>query len=126
MTAAFNLLALEPTVQSALVTGAGTVLVALIGVVAELLRRQHKALDAVKQHTEATHDQVQNGHPSNLRDDVDRLLVGVDQVLDGQARHDQLLRGHAAEIGGLRQELRHERAERLDVERRLNEHLRDA
>ena len=105
--------ALEPAVQSAAVTAIGAILVTLIGVVVELLRRSHKRLGVVT-------DQVQNSHPTNLRDDVDTLLHGVGQLLDGQARHDELLREHAADIGGLRQELRHERAERLDVERRLD------
>ncbi|MEU7905897.1 DUF2746 domain-containing protein [Actinoplanes sp. NPDC049118] len=94
-------------------TTLGTVLVALIGVVVELLRRQHKALGAVQ-------EQVHNAHGTNLRDDLDKVIAGVDQLLDGQDRHDQLLREHARDIGGLRAELRHERAERLAVERRLD------
>jgi len=108
----------EPSVQVAIITGICTVLVALIGVAVELLRRQHKALGAVAH-------QVQNTHGTNLRDDVDTLLHGVDQLLNGQAHHDELLREHAADIGGLREELRHERAERLDVERRLDARLND-
>lgn len=110
--------ALEPSVQAAIVTAIGTILVALVGVALELLRRNHKRLGAVK-------DQVQNNHTENLRDDVDRLLSGVDQLLAGQEHQDQVLREHTRDINGLRTELRHERVERLDVERRMDEIRRD-
>jgi hypothetical protein len=109
-------LALDSSVQAAMVTAFGAVLVALVGVALELLRRNHKRLGAVR-------DQVQNNHPENLRDDVDRLLSGVDQILAGQQTQDLMLREHTRDINGLRTELRHERAERLDVERRLTNHL---
>jgi hypothetical protein len=120
MSLSLDALAVEPTVQAAAITGLCAVLVALTGVVVELLRRQQKAIGAVKAHAEATRDQVQNSHGTNLRDDVDKLLLGVDDLLDGQRRHGDLLRTHSRDIGGLREEIRHERAERLDIERRLN------
>lgn len=110
--------ALDSDVQAALVTAIGAVLVALVGVALELLRRSHKRLGAVS-------EQVENNHASNLRDDVDRLLSGVDQLLDGQQNQDDLLREHTRDIGGLRAELRQERAERLDVERRMDQISRD-
>ena len=112
--------ALDPSVQAAAITGACTVLVALVGVVVELLRRGHKALQAVREHAEVTRGEVQNAHRTNLRDDLDHLMRGVDQLLDGQQRHAELLREHARDIGGIRQELRHERTERLDIERRVD------
>jgi hypothetical protein len=115
-----SVLALEPSVQAAAVTALGAVFVALTGIVVELLRRQQKTIGAMKADAAATRDQVQNSHGTNLRDDVDKVLGGVDDLLAGQRRHDELLRAHARDIGGLRQEIRHERAERLDVERRLN------
>lgn len=108
--------ALEPSVQAAIVTAIGAVLVALVGIALELLRRNHKRLGKVT-------DQVENNHTSNLRDDVDQLLKGVDQLLAGQQSQDELLREHTRDINGLRTEPRHERAERLDVERRLTNHL---
>ncbi|GIF02236.1 hypothetical protein [Paractinoplanes rishiriensis] len=110
--------ALEPSVQAAVVTAIGAVLVALVGIVLELLRRNHKRLGKVT-------DQVENNHTSNLRDDVDQLLAGVDQLLAGQQAQDSLLREHTRDINGLRADLRHERAERLDVERRVEEVRRD-
>ena len=107
---------LEPTVQVAIITGLSGLLAALI----EALRRQGKALGEVRDHAENTRTQVENSHPTNLRDDVDQVLDRLDRVLDGQARHDDALRQHGAEIGGLRRDLSHERAERLAVADRLD------
>ncbi|MEV4642780.1 DUF2746 domain-containing protein [Actinoplanes sp. NPDC049548] len=105
-------LALDATVQAATVTALGTIIVALVGIALELLRRNHKRLGTVR-------DQVQNNHDTNLRDDVDQVLTGLDDVKN-------MLHQHGRDIGGIREELRHERAERLDVERRLTDHLRDS
>lgn len=110
----------DPTVQVAAVTGAFGLLVALVGVLAEVLRRQSKAIDEVKTDARATRVQVHNAHGTNLRDDVDRVLHALDRVLDGQHRQHDALRQHAAEIGGLRRELSHERAERLAVAERVD------
>jgi len=104
--------ALEPAVQSAAVTTLGTVLVALVGVAIELLRRSHKRLGAVT-------DQVQNTHETNLRDDVDSVLAALERIEATQGQH-----GH--DIGGLRQEIRQERAERADLERRVDRLAADA
>lgn len=95
MTNLVQILALEAAVQAAIVTAAGTVLVALIGIALELLRRNHKRLGRVQ-------EQVVNSHPTNLRDDIDQVL---------------------SELRGLRTEVRHERAERFDYEQRTNERL---
>ncbi|WJN63122.1 tail needle protein [Streptomyces phage phiScoe44] len=107
---------MEPTVQVALVTTGGTILVTLIGVVVEFLRRNHKALAEVKENAQVARDQVANSHTTNLRDDMDRLHDDVREVLD-------VLRTHGAEIGGLRADLRQERIERLAVSERLDHHL---
>ncbi|MFC4089363.1 DUF2746 domain-containing protein [Micromonospora sp. GCM10011541] len=95
---------LEPTVQVAIVGG-------VFGVLAELLRRQHKRLGEVKEH-------VANSHTTNLRDDIDKVLAGLGQVIETQ-------RQHGKEISGIREEIRHERVERMDVERRLDQHMVD-
>lgn len=108
--------AMEPTVQVALVTTGGTILVTLIGVVVEMLRRNHKALTEVQENAQIARDQVANSHSTNLRDDMDRLHDDVREVLD-------VLRQHGSEIGGLRADLRQERVERLAVSERLDHHL---
>lgn len=102
-------LAMDPTVQTALVTTGGTVTVALIGVLVEVLRRQYKRLGEVREH-------VANDHTTNLRDDLDQVIRGLSDVK-------ALLRDQGRDISGLREEIRHERTERLDVERRLDQHL---
>lgn len=47
------------------------------------------------------HDQVANTHDTNLRDDIDRVLTGLDDVRD--------------DIASLRTELSHERSERIEL-----------
>lgn len=97
---------MEPSVQASFVTASGAVVVALIGVLVEILRRQHKRLGEVCEH-------VANSHETNLRDDLDKVIHGLGEVKE-------MLREQAKDINGLREEIRHERAERLDVERRLD------
>ncbi|MFD6636776.1 hypothetical protein ACFWDN_13275 [Micromonospora chalcea] len=104
---------LEPTVQVALVTGA-------FGLLLEVLRRQNNKLNEVKADTQAARSQVQNSHATNLRDDLDKVINGLDRVIDGQERHDEALRQQGQEIGGLRRDLAHERVERLSVAERVD------
>jgi hypothetical protein len=106
-----HILALDTPVQSAVVTAAGTIIVALVGVALELLRRSHQRLGEVK-------EQVQNSHGTNLRDDLDQVVAAVSRIEAAQTLN-------ATAITELRAELRHERVERLDVERRLDAHLHD-
>ncbi|MGI5530144.1 DUF2746 domain-containing protein [Streptomyces syringium] len=82
----------------------------------ELVRRQGAALAEVREHTQEARDQVSNDHATNLRDDLDRVIHGLDRVLDGQAQHTR-------DISALRTELSHERVERLAVSERLDSHL---
>ena len=106
-----NLLALDTPVQSAVVTAAGAIIVALVGVALELLRRSHQRLGEVT-------DQVKNSHGTNLRDDLDQVVAAVSRIESAQTLN-------AGAVTELRAELRHERVERLDVERRLDAHLHD-
>lgn len=99
---------MEPIVQVAYISG-GFGLLTLA--VSELRAwRQNRHLAQIKH-------QVQNSHETNLRDDVDRVLTGVETLVEGQRRHTK-------EIAELRDDLRVERTERIDVERRLDDHLR--
>lgn len=109
VTRPLHILALETPVQSAVVTAAGTIIVALVSVALELLRRSHRRLGQVR-------NQVENSHGSNLRDDIDKVIAAVARIEATQTLH-------TTGITDLRAELRHERAERLDVERRLTKHL---
>ncbi|MFI5840539.1 DUF2746 domain-containing protein [Catenuloplanes sp. NPDC051500] len=86
---------LEAPVQAAIVTAVGTVTVALIGVVLEYLRRNHKRLGEVK-------EQVANSHKTNLRDDIDVVI---------------------AELRGLRTEVQQERRERFEADQRTDARL---
>lgn len=90
---------METPVIVALITASATVLVAVIGVGVELLRRQGKRISEVREH-------VANSHETNLRHDVDKVLAGLDQVLANQTRHD-------SEIGSIRKELQIHRLEHL-------------
>ncbi|EFL15317.1 DUF2746 domain-containing protein [Streptomyces sp. C] len=107
---------LDPNVQVALVSAGGVVSAAFMGVVIELVRRQGAALAEVREHTQEARDQVSNTHTTNLRDDLDRVISGLDRVLEGQAEHSR-------DIRELRAELSHERVERLAVAERLDSHI---
>ncbi|MEU9126573.1 DUF2746 domain-containing protein [Kitasatospora sp. NPDC048540] len=111
-----QLIAIDASVQGAIVTTAGAVTVAAVGVVVELLRRQGRAISEVRDHAQEARDQVANTHSTNLRDDLDRVIAGLDRVLDGQARHEEALHD-------LRREVAHERSERLAVAERLDKHI---
>ncbi|MFF4528191.1 hypothetical protein ACFY1P_02865 [Streptomyces sp. NPDC001407] len=107
---------LEPSVQVAFVSAGGAITVALVGVLVELVRRQGTALAEVREHAQEAREQVSNDHSTNLRDDVDRVIRGLDRVLDGQTQHSR-------DIAALRTDLAHERTERLAVSERLDVHL---
>lgn len=109
-------LALDPSVQVSLVTAGGTVAVALVGVVIELLRRQANAINEVREHAAEARDQVANTHSTNLRDDLDAVAHRLDRVLAGQEQHTQ-------DIAALRADIAHERRERLAVAERLDDHM---
>lgn len=116
-------LALDPTVQVSLITAGGTVGVALVGVLVELVRRQGNALSEVAENVQVARDHVANTHDTNLRDDLDSVMYRLDRVLDGQARHDEALREQKREISELRRDISHERVERLAVSERLDKHV---
>ncbi|AFU62004.1 hypothetical protein phiHau3_27 [Streptomyces phage phiHau3] len=109
-------LALEPTVQVSLITAGGTVLVTLLGIGAEFMRRQAKAINEVAEHAAEARDQVANTHSTNLRDDLDAVAYRIDRVLQLQEQHSQ-------DIAALRQDIAHERRERLAVSERLDDHM---
>ncbi|MEU2111512.1 DUF2746 domain-containing protein [Streptomyces sp. NPDC019507] len=109
----------DPSVQVAIVTAGGTVGVALVGVLVELVRRQGTALAEVREHAQEAREQVSNTHTTNLRDDLDRVITGLDRLLEGQAEHSRHIRD-------LRSELSHERIERLAVSERLDTHITTA
>lgn len=110
---------LDPTVQVALVTAGGTVVVTVLGIFAELFRRQHVALNKVGEDVQVAREHVANTHDTNLRDDIDRLMDGLDQVIKNQERHGR-------ELGLLREDIAHERRERLAVASRLDDHVEEA
>lgn len=91
---------IDPTVQVALVTGVAALATATVPIL--LQRKQLRRVE----------DQVVNSHSTNLRDDVDRVIEGLERVLANQHRHD-------AELAALRADLRVEREERLELERRI-------
>jgi hypothetical protein len=110
---------IDPSVQSALVTGIFGLMVACVGILAEAMRRHHRTLGEVRENTAAARHQVQNSHETNLRDDVDRVLSGLERVLEGQGRHDLMLMSHGEQIGQLASDLAMERRERMAVSDRL-------
>jgi uncharacterized membrane protein len=108
---------IDTSVQVAIVTGFFGLLAALTGLLVEAMRRQGKAIGEAREHAHATREQVQNSHTStNLRDDVDQVLAALDRIEQAQRQYD-------TDINGLREEIRHERVERIDLEQRLDRHV---
>jgi hypothetical protein len=80
---------------------------AIIGAVAAF-RHQNKQLKGQAKIAEQTLYEVKNDHPSNLRDDIDELGKSINLGFH-EVRQD---------ISGLREELRTERVERIEGDRR--------
>ncbi|MFF4510582.1 DUF2746 domain-containing protein [Streptomyces mirabilis] len=104
--------------QVAAVTTGGTVCVALVGILIEMMRRQANAMSEVRENVQVARDHVANTHSTNLRDDLDSVMSRIDQVIDGQERHNR-------DLTALREEIGHERRERLSVAERLDDHIED-
>lgn len=129
--------ALEPTITGALVSAFGGIIVALLGLLAEGMRRNHNALRAVKKDTRASREQIQNSHSTNLRDDIDGLIEKVESVADAASQlvegHGRLMRGQdllSTHVNQLRDEQHQsrvdqaqERAERLAADVRIDQHI---
>ncbi|AOT24953.1 hypothetical protein PBI_KALPINE_33 [Mycobacterium phage Kalpine] len=62
-------------------------------------------------------DQVANDHSTNLRDDIDELVAAVRMVTTGLSDLKTDVRDVKQDIGGLREELRTERIERIEGDR---------
>ena len=72
---------------------------------------QRKELRGQRALVEKTLYEVKNDHRSNLRDDIDELADAIHEVKDE-------VRGVGRDVTGLREELRIERAERIEGDRR--------
>lgn len=90
---------IDPEIQTALISAAGAVAVAVVGVVG--LRWQGRHLKEVRH-------QVANSHETNLRDDLDGMRDDIRLVLEGQKQF-------AKDLG-------HEREERLELARQFYQH----
>ncbi|AKF14196.1 minor tail protein [Mycobacterium phage Luchador] len=73
-------------------------------------KRHSKQLGEIK-------NQVSNDHSTNLRDDIDELVLAVRQVVEKVADVKVDVRDVKSDIGGLREELRTERVERIEGDR---------
>lgn len=62
----------------------------------------------------AVHDNVQNGHDTPLRADLDQMMSKLDYVIRAQ-------RAQGKDIAGIREEIRTERIERITGDKRRDE-----
>lgn len=124
------ILALEPTVQISIIAAFASVIVALLGLLAEAMRRNHNAVRAIKKDTVNTKEQVANSHSTNLREDIDvitglveKVAVNTEKLRDGQAnivsrvselRNDQ----HQSRVDAAQ-----ERVERQQADARIDAHI---
>lgn len=91
---------MDPSVTVAIVTVLGSIIVALIGLMASQQRRTNRRVAEV-------HEQVTNSHSSNLRDDLDQLGLKVNRLTDI--------------VVDLSTDLRLERRERVELAARFRE-----
>nr|WP_165964933.1 DUF2746 domain-containing protein [Mycobacterium eburneum] len=76
---------------------------------------------AMREELGEVREQVKNSHETNLRDDLDSLRVEM------RAGFDEMRTAHKEtrrDIGGIREELRDERRERIEGDRRADERRR--
>lgn len=92
-----------PEVAVALITTIGGVIVALLSIVA---KRMHEM-----------RAQVQNGHKTPLRSDIDRVITLMEQLHAGQRRHER-------DIREVRADLRTERHERMALAEQVAEAMK--
>lgn len=98
---------------TAFVTGGFALMTSVAGYV---LPKIHKASGALAENSTslaAVTEQVTNGHATNLRDDIDKILETTQKLLEGQATH-------TSQIGDLRTDLEWERRERMDLARKVD------
>ncbi|OIN79385.1 hypothetical protein BMG05_18435 [Mycobacterium malmoense] len=81
-------------------------------------KRHGKAISQVR-------DQVQNGHDTYLRDDLDEVGSRIDRLIDGVSELRGDVRGIRKDVGDLRGELRDERQARGELERTVERIDRD-
>lgn len=98
----------------ALIGMAGTTLPVLIS------RRQNKALDTHGKTLDTIQDQVVNNHPdTNLRDDIDKIAEKIDTRVHHLAKVVEAgFHETRKDIAGIREEMRTERLERIEGDRR--------
>lgn len=97
----------DPDVMKGLLTAVAAGLM-LLG---EALRRHVKRM---RESTEAVRYQVQNSHETNLREDLDLVIGGLDEIRE-------LARAHGADLRQLRDDLNQERKERYAIELRVDD-----
>lgn len=100
--------------------GEPTTLIGLAGLLVVTIGGWGKAWIDGKRHGKAirqVRDQVQNGHETYLRDDLDEMGGRLDRLIDGMGELRGDVRGIRQDIGGLRGELRDERQARSELER---------
>ncbi|AEK07305.1 hypothetical protein PBI_MYXUS_32 [Mycobacterium phage Myxus] len=62
-------------------------------------------------------EQVANSHNTNLRDDIDRVLASVATLAEGLGDVKVQVRDVKSDIGGIREDIRQERQERINGDR---------
>ena len=105
----------------AFITATGAGMVAFMEKFRRDSKSQKEQIAALREDTAATRYHVQNDHKTNLREDVDRVMEGVNRLIEGQGRHDAMLATQSVAIQSIRDDLRVERIERINLERRVDD-----
>lgn len=104
----------------AFVSGGFLLVATLITAIVPALIKQGRLIQGIQEDASASREQVQNNHRTNLRDDLDKALRGIDQLLVGQGRHAEDIGLLQLDITWLKGEQRNLAHEQRDLAQRVD------
>lgn len=81
-------------------------------------KHQGTKVDQIQKTVSTVRDNVQNGHPTLMRNDLDDLLAGIKSIRDKQDEHGKSMVGVHRRLDQIADDLSTERKERIDGDKR--------
>jgi len=81
-------------------------------------KHQGNKVDQIQKTVSTVRDNVQNGHQTLMRDDLDGLLAGIKSIRDKQDEHGKSMVGVHRRLDQIADDLSTERKERIDGDKR--------
>lgn len=90
----------------------------IVGGAVPLVLKQRAHNRAVTKTLGAVRDNVQNGNPTPMREDIDLMMTKIDHVIATQREQGKDISAQRKDIAGIREEIRTERLERIEGDKR--------